>query len=77
MLKIRLRRGGTKGAPFYRVVVSDSQKTPRAATVEQVGTYDPTKNPMQVSIDKERVQYWVSQGAKLSETVKSILKKSA
>ena len=76
MLKIRLRRGGTKGAPFYRVVVSDSLKTPRAATVEQVGTYDPTRNPMQVSIDKDRVQYWVGKGAKLSETVKSIMKKS-
>jgi small subunit ribosomal protein S16 len=76
MLKIRLRRQGSKSAPFYRVVVSDSQKTPRAATVEQLGHYDPTRNPMQVSIDKERVQYWVGKGAQLSETVKAILKKA-
>lgn len=76
MLKIRLRRQGSKSAPFYRVVVSDSQKTPRAATVEQLGHYDPTRNPMQVSIDKERVQYWVGKGAQLSETVKAIMKKA-
>jgi len=76
MLKIRLRRGGSKSAPFYRVVVSDSQKTPRAATVEQIGTYDPTKSPAQFNIDTDRVQYWVGQGAKLSETVKSIVKQS-
>src|ERR687885_755280 len=54
MLKIRLRRGGATHAPFYRIVVSDSLKTPSAATVEQVGHYDPKKNPADVKIDREQ-----------------------
>lgn len=76
MLKIRLRRGGATHAPYYRIVVSDSLKTPGAATVEQIGHYDPKKNPADMKIDKDRVEYWVSKGAQLSTTVKSILKKS-
>ena len=76
MLKIRLRRAGSKHAPFYRIVVSDSRLTPRAATVEQIGHYNPTKNPPIVELDKERADYWVSKGAGLSPTVKSILKKA-
>lgn len=75
MLKIRLRRGGTTHAPFYRIVVSDSRKTPTAASVEQIGYYDPKTNPPEVKIDHERVDYWVSKGAQLSSTVKSFLKK--
>jgi small subunit ribosomal protein S16 len=75
MLKIRLRRGGATHAPFYRIVVSDSLKTPSAATVEQIGHYDPKKNPADVKIDRTRVDYWVSKGAQLSPTVKSLLKK--
>lgn len=75
MLKIRLRRGGTTHAPFYRIVVSDSRKTPSAASVEQIGYYDPKTNPADVKIDRERVDYWVSKGAQLSSTVKSLLKK--
>jgi small subunit ribosomal protein S16 len=75
MLKIRLRRGGASHSPFYRVVVSDSLRTPRAATVEQIGHYDPKKNPPDVKIDRERVDFWVSKGAQLSPTVMSLLKK--
>lgn len=77
MLKIRLRRQGAHKSPFYRIVVSDSLKTPAAATVEQIGFYNPVKNPAQFSIDKARVEYWVGKGAQLSPTVKSLLKKSA
>jgi small subunit ribosomal protein S16 len=76
MLKIRLRRSGSTHAPFYRIVVSDSRLTPAAATVEQIGHYNPTKNPADVKIDKERVNFWVAKGAQLSPTVKSILKKA-
>ena len=76
MLKIRLRRAGSKHAPFYRVVVSDSQKVPSAATVEQLGFYNPTKEPMQLKLEKERIEYWVSQGAQLSDTVRSLLKRA-
>ena len=76
MLKIRLRRGGATHAPFYRIVVSDSLKTPSASTLEQIGHYDPKKNPADVKIDTTRVDYWVSKGAQLSPTVKSLLKKN-
>lgn len=76
MLKIRLRRQGATHAPFYRIVVSDSLKTPSAATVEQIGHYDPKKNPADVRIDMDRVDFWLSKGAQLSPTVKSLVKKS-
>ena len=76
MLKIRLRRGGAKHQPFYRIVVSDSLKTPASATVEQIGFYNPTKEPAQFQIDKARVEFCVAKGAQLSPTVKSILKRA-
>ena len=75
MLKIRLRRSGSTHAPFYRVVVSDSRLTPSAATVEQIGHYNPTKNPAEVKLDKARIEYWVGKGAQMTPTVKSLLKK--
>lgn len=75
MLKIRLRRQGATHAPFYRIVVSDSLKTPRASTVEQIGHYNPTKEPNEIKIDKERVAFWQSKGAQLSPTVKSLLRR--
>lgn len=73
MLKIRLRRMGARNSPFFRVVVSDSRRVPTASAVEEIGHYDPTKNPAKVSIDAERVQYWVGKGAQLSPTVKKLL----
>lgn len=80
MLMIRLRRMGARNSPFFRVVVSDSRNTPTAAAVEEIGHYNPTKNPAEVVIDAERAQHWVSQGARLSPTVKKLIagaKKSA
>jgi small subunit ribosomal protein S16 len=74
MLKIRLRRMGARNSPFYRVVVSDSRNVPNAASIEEVGFYDPTKKPAQVSIDASRIEHWVGQGAQLSPTVKNLLK---
>lgn len=76
MLKIRLRRGGAKHAPIYRIVVSDTLRTPTAATVEQIGFYNPTTKPRQLQIDKDRVAFWVGKGARVSETVQSLLKKA-
>ncbi|MGH9362097.1 MAG: 30S ribosomal protein S16 [Thermoanaerobaculia bacterium] len=73
MVMIRLRRMGARNAPFYRVVVSDSRRTPTASAVEEIGWYDPTKQPAQVKIDAGRVDYWVSRGARLSPTVKKLL----
>lgn len=77
MLKIRLRRQGSSHKPFYRIVVSDSARTPRASTLEQIGIYDPTREPNVIKLDKDRVNYWVSKGAQLSPTVKSLLKKGS
>jgi small subunit ribosomal protein S16 len=73
MLKIRLRRMGARNSPFYRVVVSDSRRVPTASAVEEVGHYDPTKNPAKVAIDAARVEYWVGRGAQLSPTVKKLM----
>ncbi|HVR42674.1 MAG TPA: 30S ribosomal protein S16 [Thermoanaerobaculia bacterium] len=77
MLRIRLRRQGSRHAPFYRIVVSDSKKTPSAATLEQIGFYNPTRRPSELQVDRERVAYWVGKGAQLSETLASLLKKKA
>ena len=75
MLSIRLRRTGTTKRPYYRVVVADSRAWRDGRFVETLGHYDPRKHPAVVKIDAERAQYWISKGAKPSETVRSLLKK--
>jgi small subunit ribosomal protein S16 len=80
MLTIRLRRMGARNNPFFRVVVSDSRNVPTAAAVEEIGHYNPTKQPAQVTIDTVRADYWVGKGAQVSPTVKKLIaqvKKSA
>lgn len=74
MVKIRLRRMGSRNHPFYRVVVSDARKTPTGAALDEIGHYDPRKQPAIVSIDRERLDRWVSKGALLSPTVSKLLK---
>jgi small subunit ribosomal protein S16 len=76
MLKIRLRRMGSTHRPFYRVVVSDARKVPTSRAVEEVGFYDPRKDPAEIKVDTERVQYWVDRGAQMSETVTKLLKRA-
>ena len=76
MLMIRLRRGGAKKKPIYRVVVSDSRKTPQSDYIEQVGFYDPNQDPPEISIDLEKVDSWQSQGAGVSDTVQSLIGKA-
>jgi small subunit ribosomal protein S16 len=76
MLMIRLRRGGAKKKPIYRVVVSDSRKTPKADYLEQVGFYDPHQDPPEIRIDLEKVTEWQKQGAGVSDTVKSLILKA-
>ena len=76
MLMIRLRRGGAKHNPVYRVVVSDSRKTPRADYIEQVGFYNPHTDPPEIRIDLDKVEHWRGQGAGVSETVKSLIRKA-
>lgn len=73
-VKIRLRRMGAKKAPFYRVVVADSRYPRNGRFIEEIGTYDPTKNPTQVKIDAEKVQKWIANGAQPTDTVRALLK---
>lgn len=75
MLKIRLRRMGSAHRPFYRVVVSDSRKTPTASAIDEVGYYDPRSEPETIKIDGERVEHWVQRGAQMSPTVKKLLRR--
>ncbi len=73
MLKIRLRRTGGTNAPAYRIVVSDSRSTPTAEVIEELGYYDPTKNPPLLSLDVEKANVWMGKGATASDTVRKLL----
>ena len=76
MVKIRLKRMGAKKAPFYRIVVADA-RTPRdGKTLEEIGIYDPTKNPTLLRVDLEAANKWISKGAQPTDTVKALLKKA-
>jgi small subunit ribosomal protein S16 len=75
MVKIRLRRMGSRNHPFYRVVVSDSRKTPTGAALDEIGYYDPRKQPAVVSIDRERYDKWVASGALVSPTIEKLVKR--
>ncbi len=75
-VKIRLRRMGAKRAPFYRVVVADSRYPRDGRFIEEIGTYDPTKDPVAVNIDAEKAKKWISNGAQPTDTVKALLKKN-
>ena len=77
MVKIRLRRMGAKKAPFYRVVVADSRFARDGRFVEEIGYYDPTKEPSVVKIDAEKAKQWLDNGAQPTDTVREILKKAA
>ena len=74
-VKIRLRRMGAKKAPFYRVVVADSRYPRDGRFIEEVGYYDPTKEPSLVNIDGEKVKKWLENGAQPTDTVRVLLKK--
>ena len=77
MVKIRLRRMGAKKAPFYRVVVADSRFSRDGRFIEEIGYYDPTKEPSVVKIDAEKAKQWLDNGAQPTDTVREILKKAA
>ncbi|MCD8382063.1 MAG: 30S ribosomal protein S16 [Clostridiales bacterium] len=74
MVKIRLRRMGAKKAPFYRIVVADSRYPRDGRFIEQLGTYDPLKEPAEVKVDVERAQAWIKTGAQPTDTVKRLFK---
>lgn len=75
-VKIRLRRMGAKKAPFYRVVVADSRYPRDGRFIEEIGTYNPTKNPSEFAVDADKVKTWMSNGAQPTDTVKVLLKKN-
>jgi len=74
-VKIRLARHGAKKKPFYRIVVADSESPRDGRYLENVGTYNPVKDPAEVTLKSERIKYWIGQGAIPTDTVKSLLKK--
>ena len=75
MVKIRLTRLGAKKAPFYRVVVADSRYPRDGRFIEELGYYDPTKEPSVVKIDGDKAKEWIANGAQPTDTVKALLKK--
>ena len=77
MVKIRLKRVGTKNTPVYRVVVADRRSPRDGKFIEEIGTYQPLKaDAINFTLDLERVKYWVGVGAQPSETVASMIKKA-
>ena len=74
-VKIRLRRMGAKKAPFYRVVVADSRYPRDGRFIEEIGYYNPMKEPADIKIDGEKAQKWIANGAQPTDTVKALLKK--
>ena len=73
-VKMRLRRMGQKKAPFYRIVVADSRSPRDGRCIEEIGTYDPTKEPTAYSVNEELAKKWLANGAQPTETVAKILK---
>ncbi len=76
MVKIRLRREGTKDRPYYRIIVADGRARREGAFIEQLGTYDPLLEKNNFSIDLAKADEWVGKGAQPSETVRSLMKKA-
>lgn len=75
MVKIRLQRVGKKKAPFYHIVVADSKSPRDGKIIEQIGTYNPMVEPTEIILDKEKVEKWIKNGAKPTETVKRLIEK--
>ncbi len=74
-VKIRLARHGAKKRPFYRIVVAENEARRDGRFLEIVGTYNPLKEPADINLKGERIEYWLGQGATPTDTVKSLLKK--
>ena len=76
MVKIRLKRLGAKRKPFYRVVVADSRSPRDGKIIEKLGTYDPMTDPATIVLDNEKVEKWIKNGAKPTDTVKDLIEKA-
>jgi small subunit ribosomal protein S16 len=75
-VKIRMKRVGTKNTPVYRIVVADGRSPRDGKCIEEIGTYQPLKPGENFTLKLDRAQYWVSKGAKPSDTVASFIKKA-
>ena len=76
-VRIRLKRFGTKKKVHWRVVVADARMPRDGRFIEEVGFYDPRRNPARIQLKVDRIQDWISKGAKPTETVESLLKRQA
>ena len=76
MLMIRLSRRGARKQPYYRIVVIEKDRARDGRSVEVVGTYNPRTNPATVDLKRERITYWTSKGAQLSDRVKKLVEKA-
>jgi small subunit ribosomal protein S16 len=74
VVKIRLARFGRKKRPFYRIVVTDSRKRRDSGWIEVIGTYNPLTNPKEITIDMDRLNYWLGVGAQMSDRVSKLKK---
>lgn len=75
MVKIRLRRMGAKKKPFYRIVVADSRYPRDGRFIEEIGYYNPLKEPVEVKLDVEKAKEWISKGAQPTDKVRALLNK--
>ena len=76
MVKIRLQRQGKKKAPFYHIVDADSRTSRDGKIIEKIGTYVPMTDPSTIVLDKEKVEKWIKNGAKPTDTVKALIEKA-
>jgi len=75
-VKIRLARQGAKKAPFYRIVATDSRSPRDGRHIEQIGVYDPTRDPPEFRYDEARMEHWLKHGATPSDTIRELLKRA-
>ena len=75
-VKLRLKRMGAKQRPSYRIVAADSRSPRDGRIVEQIGSYDPMTNPATIKLDKEKVEKWIKNGAKPTDSVKALIEKA-
>ena len=72
-VKLRLKRGGSKQKPFYRIVAADARSPRDGRFIDSIGTYNPIPAEYEVNIDEEKAMYWLSNGAQPTDTVRSLL----
>ena len=75
-VKLRLKRMGAKKRPFYRIVAADSRSPRDGKIIEKLGTYNPMTEPATIELDKEKVEKWIKNGAKPTESVKAVIERA-